>query len=312
MPNEQSRRYTLTINNPTDDELAVIGSRELLEQHGVTCFIGSFEHQDAGTKHLQLYAEFKNKKRAGGVCAIPAFARAHVEAARGTYADNVRYISKELQPFISFGEPVTQGKRTDLDDAIETMEQEGLEAVARDHPKVIVRHYKGLSNLKMLRDKARQRVRGKPHVSIYIGPTRCGKSRLAHKKLPNAWWDSTSANSCSYSLGYSGERSAVFDDFYSSRRYKEMLDLCDRYPRNVNAHGVTQAWLADNIIITSNQHPRKWWRHIPDTSAFAERVNKLYVWNGESFTAEDPKSIALEHVFEEKTCSATSINYRSP
>lgn len=107
----QSRRYCFTINNPLPSDHPtlenVLHSRYIIYQT---------EQGTQETVHLQGYIEFVRPIRVNAL--KRQLPRAHVEAARGDQAANIRYCSKEprIGEVVILGEPSHQGKRNDIAD----------------------------------------------------------------------------------------------------------------------------------------------------------------------------------------------------
>jgi hypothetical protein len=87
------------------------------------------------------------------------------------------------------------------------------------------------------------------------GPTGTGKSHYAfsnyspetHYVYPNdgGWWD-----------GYVGQEVVIINEFRGGIMYSELLDLLDKYPKQVRRRGREPVpFLAKLIIITSSKHP---------------------------------------------------------
>ncbi|QOR29575.1 replication associated protein [Bat associated circularvirus] len=95
------RRWSGTINNPTEDVRTL--SRRFCESGVIRGIIGK-ECGSSGTKHYQLYVEFKNPVR---LCLLQSVDnRGHYEPSKGTAKDNYNYCIKEGD-FITFPEGVT-------------------------------------------------------------------------------------------------------------------------------------------------------------------------------------------------------------
>lgn len=86
-------RWAFTINNWTEDEQQQLRGLVGL-QHGVRYIIWGRERGDNGTPHLQGYLELHDKKRLGGVKALPGMARSHLELARLAGTNNIEYCKK--------------------------------------------------------------------------------------------------------------------------------------------------------------------------------------------------------------------------
>lgn len=96
--NKKTRMYMLTINNPTEDDVATID--ELMDDDKVVDLIGQHERGEEGTLHIQLLINWKNPRAFNGVKKL--FPRAHIEVAQHLIK-SARYCSKddtreELEP----------------------------------------------------------------------------------------------------------------------------------------------------------------------------------------------------------------------
>lgn len=144
----QARAWCFTLNNPayTHD----------LPIHPLERFVvWQLEMGEEGTCHLQGYIELTRQCRLAAMVAwLPG---SHMETRRGTAQQATEYCEKEdsrVDPELvgvdtgpwRRGDPSRggSGKRNDLADAIATMKTDGMEAVAREHPAVYVRNFRGL------------------------------------------------------------------------------------------------------------------------------------------------------------------------
>lgn len=84
-----AKRWCFTLNNYTEEELSVIGSKvpELCSKYIIGKEVG-----ESGTPHLQGYIELKVKARPKGLFNID---RIHWECARGNVMENNKYCSKD-------------------------------------------------------------------------------------------------------------------------------------------------------------------------------------------------------------------------
>lgn len=112
----QSKRWVFTLNNPTSTEVDVLKALETSDD--VRYITWGNETGESGTPHLQGFVIFNGSKRLRAVKRILGN-RVHAESARGTSQQARDYCHKDGD-FIEFGSfPDRQGKRSDLDDAIE-------------------------------------------------------------------------------------------------------------------------------------------------------------------------------------------------
>ncbi|XP_024858163.1 uncharacterized protein LOC108249974 isoform X2 [Kryptolebias marmoratus] len=199
-------------------------------------------------------------------------ARCHLERARGTDEENKEYCEKGGDVYLAIGEPVGQGKRNDLNAAVEMLRRSSgnLSEVANEMPATFIRYCRGLSQWVDFARVARQRDY-KTDVTVLVGPPGCGKSRraagatsgLAFYKSRGEWWD-----------GYVGQEDVIIDDFYGWLKYDELLRICDRYPHRVPVKGSFAQFSARRIFITSNKHVWEWYKfeHY-DADPLMRRIN---------------------------------------
>lgn len=203
------------------------------------------------------FINFKTKREFSVIKEIIG-SNAHVEGARGTDFDNEAYCSKQCVGW-RFGEPVGQGRRTDLEAVVKRIEGgDSLVEVAKQCPTEFIKYSRGIERLHTL--LACNTVRDwKTEVTVLWGPTGTGKSYKAsalaksgegvYYKPRGPWFD-----------GFNGQHTVIIDDFYGWIKYDEMLRICDRYPHKVEIKGAFIEFTARHIIITSNSSPNKWWK----------------------------------------------------
>lgn len=102
-----AKRWCFTLNNPTDDELflhSVHGESVTAEPDDseFSYFIFGQETGENGTPHLQGFFILRSKRRLNQIKALPGFARAHLEVARGSPKQAADYCKKDGN-FSEFG-----------------------------------------------------------------------------------------------------------------------------------------------------------------------------------------------------------------
>lgn len=263
--------WIFTINNPTFEDNPQIWE-------SVKYLIYQKEKGEQGTEHYQGYVIF-NKRMSLKSCK-KINARAHWEVRRGTHAQAKAYCSKEegrIEEPVEMGEEPKQGGRTDLAE-IKAKLDEGasLKAIKDEHFNSWCRYRQSFAIAKQMGQPKRD---FKTQVAVIWGPTGTGKSRFVQEKSGDSiywksdqkWWD-----------GYNNQDYVCLDDFYGWIKYHDMLRLLDRYPLQLETKGGQVEFNSKRIWITSNKHPREWYKDItPEKYAALERRIDVICYLGE-------------------------------
>lgn len=101
-----------------------------------------------------------------------------------------------------------------------------------------------------------------PHtVVVVVGPSGFGKSRYVaeHYPPPDAYYKSLGTER--WWQDYAGQLTVVFDDFTGAViKFRDLLNLLDRYPQKVELKGGSVDYLATTTVITSNRPPHQWYQ----------------------------------------------------
>lgn len=112
MPSKQSKRFTIVLNNYTDQDIEhIITSWPTIVQFYI---LGREVAPTTNTPHLQGYVEFGSRKTLSSAKTLLGFSRLHLDFSKGTAQDNVKYCSKEDPSPLTHGTPMKQGSRSDL------------------------------------------------------------------------------------------------------------------------------------------------------------------------------------------------------
>lgn len=194
----------------------------------------------------------------------------HIEAARGTPAENRIYCTKEAaDKAVELGELPVQGNRTDLARlATEIIEGKSLTDIAYDHPADYIRYHGGIKALHTLTNSNPRDINVVPTVYWFFGPTGAGKSwkayemfgDSAYRKEEGMWWD-----------GYSGQRQVILDEYRTNWfPFGTLLKILDRYPLRVQIKGTSTELSASVFVITTWARPEVLW-----ASQTSEKLDQL-------------------------------------
>lgn len=225
---------------------------------------------ESGTPHLQGIITFGKSMRLSALKKLNE--RTHWEPCKVKEA-SLNYCTKgEIIIDTKSGE---QGKRTDLEDAIETLKKTGLKGVREEHATVYVKHHKGLKAL--LYDFEEDSIPKwcPPEVIVLWGKPGCGKTRRCMEIDENLYTVSNpSTNGALWFDGYTGQETILLDDFYGWVKYHELLRLLDGYRMRLQTKGgfTHKAW--KRVLITSNEHPSQWY-HRGEWEALERRLSQI-------------------------------------
>lgn len=218
------------------------------------------------------------------------------ESATGERAD---FRVEKAMEILESGKNNKQGKRTDIDDAIETLtETQSLEAVASNHPKSFLRYHRGFSalrNTQFLASGGGQRQRD---VTVWFlhGPPRAGKTHWVYHTfrkervfaLPSAkkgWFD-----------GYDGHKVLFIDEIDSDTPdVTDLLKWLEGWPVQVQVKGGFAPACWTTVVMASNTPIDQWidsLRPLAKQPAVRERIT--YV---KEFKARDVKQEPIEREY---------------
>lgn len=241
------KRYCFTINNYTEEDI------RRLEKLDVQFIIyGREVAPSTGTPHLQGYVEFKKQTRKTLAARLLG---GHVSVARGSAEQNIEYCSKDDSDPTMRGEPMVQGKRSDLDDVRDKIlsgditNQWDLLVSVRSAASF------GLGAKMLAMMQPPQRV--PPKVYWLYGSTGTGKSRAANDfsiAQEAKGWRTWRAFDCNFKWfdGYCGQKLAIFDDFRPTGiPISRVLRAFDRYQMQAEVKGGVTWWNPLVIIVTT-------------------------------------------------------------
>lgn len=301
----QSRKWQVTINNPIDRGFTHDGIKSILQKFkGCVYWCMSDEiGKETGTYHTHIFiccsgaVRFSTMKK--------RFPGAHLEVCKGTASENRDYVFK-LGKYLGtlkeetrqdgtqeeFGElPVErQGQRNDITDLYD-MIKDGYSdyAILEMSPQYMMALDKINSVRQVILEERFKNEWRNLHVTYIYGDTGTGKTRSVMDKYGYDKVYRVTDYEHPFD-GYRGQDIIVFEEFRSSLRITEMLNLLDGYPCELRCRYSNKIACFTKVYIISNidlkeqytdlqkEQPRTW-------EAFLRRIHDVCVFmNGSVYT----------------------------
>lgn len=285
----QSRKWQLTINNPTEKGFTHERIRaELDSLKSVVYWCMADEIGENGTYHTHIYIQGKGAMRFSTI--KKRFDSAHIEMAKGTALQNREYVAKSGKwekdkkhetcvdgTFEEWGEmPVErQGARNDLAD-LHAMVKEGLSDydILEQMPEAMLQLDKiQLTRQVIVQEKYKNLWRDLTCVYIY-GDTGTGKTRSVMEKYgyENVFRVTDYFHPFD---NYRGQDVIIFEEFRSGFRIADMLNYLDGYPLELPCRYANKYACYTKVYIISNIPLSEQYRNQPQESfnAFLRRIN---------------------------------------
>ncbi len=196
----------------------------------------------------------------------------HVEMCKGNIDQNTDYCSKD-ENVKEYGIRPALGCRTDLDAIKDDLlnSKISVDEICVEMPTMYHQYGRTLNKLEDIALRRKHRSWMTEGEWVY-GATGTGKSHYAftdfnsdsHYIYPNdgGWWD-----------GYKGQGIVIVNEFRGGIAYSELLDLLDKYPKQVRRRGREPVpFLAKKIIITSSLPPCEVYSNL----AISDSLKQLY------------------------------------
>lgn len=317
-----SRNYCVTIN-VSDERPWNINGRDYATTK-ITFIIGQLEIAPTTQQaHYQIYLQCKSPVRFSQVKTMLNCDWAHCEESRGSAQQNIDYCTKEesrapgAEPFRWGIAALGQGSRTDLAKVSDDIKAgKSLYQIAMDSSEHFLRHAKNISLMTHLIQsrQASTTIRHSLEVILILGHPGTGKTRFVYEKhgledvyklntgAGTTWWD-----------GYSGQPVLLMDDFYGTGlQWKELLNILDIYPLQVQVKGST-TWVNYNkIYITSNTEWFRWYPSILSSPQWKIQLGALYRRLSMIYRVPSPGTWVLEKVNKTPTGEPILPTYCEP
>ena len=229
----------------TDEKSDERWFQNLSTKKGIRYFIVGRETCPTTKKiHYQGYIAFKNAKTFKQTKRWFGLDKIHIEQAVAGDKANEKYCSKE-DVIIEVGEPLQQGKRTDIQVAIDICKETGSIGAVLDK----VHNYQAVRHAELyMKYKEPAELRPDLQVINIWGASGKGKTRYVYENETNIfrpinfkWWE-----------GYDGHDVVLLDDIRKDFcKFHELLNLLDIYPYRVECKGGSRQLRCKKIYITT-------------------------------------------------------------
>lgn len=265
-PNIRGRRWTLTVNNWTEDMLQTLKTWNKIKY----AVIGQ-ECGENQTPHLQVYLILKDAVKKSSILGlIPCWAH---RALPGNTAmqKGIQYCKKEGN-FEEVGTMPQQGKRTDLATCAEMIcAGASLGEIAAEYPTQVVRYHQGLQALRRITVGPSPAWR-QLEVTVLYGPTGTGKTRRALESDSVYMWDSTDG----WWDGYVDQRRLVIDEMpREGLDFKQLLRILDGHPLMLKVKGGFAHAHYTEVVLTSNFPWTTWYGQDQHLAALERRIHNV-------------------------------------
>lgn len=218
--------------------------------------------------HWQLFIITCNQIRLSGLKKI--WPTGHFEATRSSAAEE--YVWKEDTRIegtqIELGSrPFKRNSSTDWAEVLRLAKLGECDGIP---PQVYIGHYR---NIKAIGAENSTPLPIERTCDVFWGRTGSGKS---HRAWSEAGLDAYPKDPCTkFWDGYRGQEHVVIDEFRGSIGISHMLRWLDKYPVLVEVKGSSTVFKAIKVWITSNIHPRDWYKDIDEVTylALERRLN---------------------------------------
>ena len=252
---KRTRRFCMTLNNPTDEEVEAFEERFDFTKYRM---YGKENFDTAGkTPHLQCYIECKTlatirgmQKKLTTAQGFPS--RYSVFACKGTPRQNYEYCSKDGD-FWDCGNPPDvrkQGRRTDLHKVEDDIKAgKSLHDVVANNMVSFMKYPSGIKQAAAIFNSVKRSELTKGYWCF--GTTGTGKSRWAHSLSPDSTYVKDSGNH--WWCGYRQEETVIMDDYRPNATwtFSKLLQLCDFYPLPIQNKGGDHQFNSKRVIITT-------------------------------------------------------------
>lgn len=314
--NTQSRKYLLTVNNPTEHGVTLEAIKEILANNLKSIIYCCYSEEVASQHHCHLYLHFSSPVRFSTI--KKHFPQAHIDRSRGTAQNNKDYVFKQgkwadtnksetslPETFWEFGElpQERQGSRSDLAELYELINDGLSNAEILDHNPDHLLHLSHIDRTRkaILEEKFKGEWRDL-EVTYIFGPTGTGKSRYVMEihGYANVFRVTDYLHPFD---SYRQQDVIVFEEFSSSIKIQDILNYLDGYPLELPSRYSNKQATFTKVYIISNLSLRKQYETI--------QLEKPEVWK--AFLRRIKKVLLIEKLGEQKEFTIEAfLNWTAP
>lgn len=290
-----SKYWCFTENNNAEafrDSLA-----ELFAKGKLVYICGQLEIASTGQKHFQGYVQLARSQRLSYV-RNNVSKTAHFEKQRGTNEQARDYCCKVdettvADTFVEYGEffvpdNAGQGSREDIHSFAKAIIEGATQRQLIENDEYLPTFAKYIKMHDRIRSlyPTKRKLEDDFKVSLYYGAPRTGKTRKAVEENPDLF-EVPISNGTLWFDGYDNHEVVLFDDFMgaaSKMTLDNTLKFFDRYVRKVPVKGAHVWYQPNHIIVTSNYHPRAWYKwegREESWDALRQRFHEVYVFEND-------------------------------
>jgi len=290
------RRCVFTWNNWQKDFADKDAVAEYFKSlNHIKYFVIGFEVGEQGTSHLQGFLHFSNPKTLDTLRKY--LKNNHIEQVKGTFKQATDYCKKDGD-FIEWGDaPIEQGKRNDIDDFIEAIQQGYSNSeLLTQYPSQYLRYQKMIADIR--ENTIYEKYKNTPRFDIQViyihGSAGVGKTRYIYEThgYDNVYRVSDYKNPFD---AYNNEPVIVLEEFRSQLTLSLMLNLLDIYPFRLPARYNDKMACYTTVYIVSNWRIEQQYIEVQEKyplswQAFLRRIHKI--WDFDKNPSQ-PKDIEL-------------------
>ncbi len=228
---------------------------------------------DTKRPHNQGWIQFKSPKTLRRVKKFVQSNEIHLEGCLGTPKQNSKYCKKD-RDYVEFGNYLTQGQRTDLDEIKEMIKKgSNIIDIAEKNFLAWCKYARALCKYKEYCDRDLRKKFRKVEVHHLWGDTGTGKTRMAVESSSDYY--KIQGDSMTWFDGYEGESTLIIDEYDNNISCTKLLSLLDGYQLRLPIKG-GHTWANwTKVYITSNYKELHGSAKVKHREALARRVTKV-------------------------------------